>query len=370
MNKYLFPSLLCLFGFVSQVAGDDLTPLSDEFEDAASLSEWSRIYQTEGWGADQMESVDIGQSREGHLTVVPRTSSWYRDFRGILMYKLVEGDFVVTMSVEPRNRAGDAAPAASYSLAGIMARAPRESVTEPAEWTRGGENYVFLSLGTANDPGSYQFEVKTTRQSVSSLGIDEGAASALIQVARVGDVFLVLRQLEGGEWEVHRRYERPDMPDTLQVGITAYTDWESISNMDAFDHNRTVVEGGSPDLSAAVDYFRFRRPRIPSWLEGADFMDSTEVSDERVVELFANRSNRDPSAPPEFDLEILSRRHLPGEGIQLEVASVPGYFYRVESSGNLENWVTVDEREAVSDSVLFTVPERSAAAMYLRVVEE
>lgn len=371
MCKLFYPTLLSLCGIVSCAFGDDLTPLSDEFNDPASLSNWSRVYQTEGWAADQMESMDIGSSREGHLTLVPRTSSWYRDWRGILVYKLVEGDFVVTMKVEPRNRMLSGAPNSSYSLAGIMARAPRNNVTQPSEWRRGGENYIFLSLGTANDPGNYQFEVKTTRNSSSSLDIDAGAPSALIQIARVGDVFIVLRQLEGGDWEVHRRYVREDMPDTLQLGITVYTDWGAVELMDPFDHNQSEINGNNPDLNAAIDYFRFRRPRIPSWLALEDFSDRLAVSDEQIIQLFADRSNRDPSAPPEYGLEIIDRYYLPGEGMLLEIESVPGYFYRIEKSSNLESWTTVDEREATSDSLVFTVPDDGGlGAMYLRVAEE
>jgi hypothetical protein len=34
------------------MAFDDLTPYSDEFDDASSLSRWSRIFETEGWNND------------------------------------------------------------------------------------------------------------------------------------------------------------------------------------------------------------------------------------------------------------------------------------------------------------------------------
>lgn len=38
------------------LAADDLTELNDDFEDAATLTNWQRIYQTEGW---HRESVDF-----------------------------------------------------------------------------------------------------------------------------------------------------------------------------------------------------------------------------------------------------------------------------------------------------------------------
>lgn len=370
MNKLIYLSFSLLL--VSRSLADDLTPLSDEFENASTLSSWSRVYETEGWGANQMQSVDIGQSRSGYLTMVPKTSTWYRDWRGILMYKLVKGDFVATMDVEPRNRAGTGAPNSSYSLAGIMARKPRNDVKKPSDWTAGGENYVFLSMGTGNEPGTYQFEVKSTINSSSSLEIDDGAPRALIQIVRVGEVFLVLRQLEGGEWEVHRRYRRPDLPETLQVGITVYTDWGPISVAnDPFQHNQTSIDGNNPDLNAAIDYFRFRRPRVPSWMDGADLTDPLEVTDAEIVQLFGDRANRDPSAPPDYGLPIIDKAYVPGEGMRLEVESVPGYFYRAERSVDLENWSTVVEAEATSSSLVLTIPDGAdSKGLFIRVAEE
>ncbi|WP_309005038.1 hypothetical protein [Pelagicoccus sp. SDUM812005] len=362
---------LSLFCFLPASFADDLSTLSDEFEAASSLSNWSRIFETEGWGADQMQSVDVGESRGGYLTMVPKTSSWYRDWRGILMYKRIAGDFVATMEVEPRNRALDGAPASSYSLAGIMARAPRDSIRQPSDWRANGENYIFLSLGTGNNPGHYQFEVKSTVNSASSLEIDAGAPRAIIQVVRLGEVFLVLRKLEGGDWEVHRRYRRSDMPDTLQVGITAYTDWESVELMDPFEHNRSSIDGHSPDLNAAIDYFRFKRPRVPAALAGVDFADPLEVPDGQIVALFGDRANRDPLAPPSYDLVITDQDYAPGVGMEVEFESVPGVFYRVERSSDMQQWTFVEDAEATAERLRFVVPESDGdGSLFLRVAED
>src|SRR5690606_23513524 len=155
----------------SPAPGDDLAALSDEFEDAAAFAAWQRVHQVEQWGFDQLEQQDVGVTRPGWLTLVPHSSSWYEDDRGVLAFKQVSGDFVVTARVLATNRAGTAAPGRSYSLAGLMVRAPR-AVT-PATWVPGGEDYVFLSLGAANAPGNFQTEVKTTDDSDSTLAIDQ-----------------------------------------------------------------------------------------------------------------------------------------------------------------------------------------------------
>ena len=78
---------------------------------------------------------------------------------------------------------------------------------------------------------------------------------------RSGNVFVVLRRHgEGGPWIIENRFTRNDMPATLQLGITTYTDWPSASAQNPFHHNRTVNTGSNPDLVADADYFRLRRP--------------------------------------------------------------------------------------------------------------
>ena len=120
-------------------AYDDLTLLSDEFDDAHSVTNWQRIYQVEGWGNDALQTFDINRLRPGRLTMIPHTSSWYAEWRGELTFKTVTGDFVITTDVEPRNRTGNGPPVSQYSLAGIMVRAPR-TMTSPAQWTAGGQS--------------------------------------------------------------------------------------------------------------------------------------------------------------------------------------------------------------------------------------
>ena len=88
-----------------------------------------------------------------------------------------------------------------------------------------------------------------------------------LQTARIGSSVIVLFQFPGEQWQVHRRYDRPDMPDTLQAGLVTYTDFEKVSAFDPFYHNGNVLtpEGFdpnpgqpfSPDLNAGFDYARF-----------------------------------------------------------------------------------------------------------------
>ncbi len=291
-------------GAVTAGAFDDLTALSDEFDDAARLSDWSRIHQVEGWGNDVLEAFDIHTTRPGQMVMMPYASSWFGEYRGELSFKTVTGDFAITTFVEPRNRAGTGRPERDYSLAGIMVRAPR-AMTNINEWTANGQNYVFLSMGAASrvNPG-YEFEVKTTSNSTSVLFVEgTDATRAAIQVARIGPHLLMLRRDEGGEWMIHRRYHRPDFPATLQAGLTVYTDWSTVNNVGVQNNNQLILTNGAPligggtlsnaqpDLVASFEYVRYARPDVPPGLAGADLSHAGEVSDEVLLSFLGEPLN-------------------------------------------------------------------------------
>lgn len=269
-------------------SADDLLSLSDDFEDPATLSKWSRVFQTEQTGADQLERIDISQTRSGWMVMMPYSSTWYQDYRGVLVYKQVKGDFVVTSQVRVARRGGDGAPRSNYSLAGLMVRAPRK--VAPQTWKPGGENYIFLSLGAANRPGTFQFEVKTTVNSRSKLAVtNAGTPAALIQIARLGNDFILLKKTPTGHWNVHQRYRRNDMPAELQVGLTVYTDYSTASRLQPRQQNTQIIKNGRPDLVAGFDYVQFRRPQIPAALKGKTFSDRQSVPDADLLKFLGEQ---------------------------------------------------------------------------------
>lgn len=348
------------------LAHDDLTALSDEFDAAHSVTNWQRIYQVEGWGNNVLQQFDINTSRPGRMTMVPYTSSWYAEWRGELTFKRITGDFVITTDIEPRNRAGNGAPGSQYSLAGIMVRAPR-TMTSPAQWTPGGQNYVFLSTGAANNPGSYQYEVKSTLNSQSMLYISNGApARSSIQVARLGPHLILLRRGQGGIWQVHQRYFRPDMPPTLQAGLTVYTDWAVCESV-GFQYqnqvvltnglrlpNGTVVGGCNPDLVAAFDYVRYARPQVPNNLAGASFSSPAAVTDAQLLSFLGEPANVPGGAAiaPVLGSPGLS----PKSGFSTILSVMPNRSYRVQRSINFTEWLTLTNFISTGSTALVTDP--------------
>lgn len=289
--------------------------LSDEFDEAGSLNEFQRIWQREHWPFDQLQTRVIGQI-PGRLSMQPYSSGWYEDYRGELTYKELSGDVVATTLVYPRNAAGNGAPGSThggpfgseYSLAGLMLRAPRRDVeASNASWARGGEAYVFLSMGAAHDPGVYQFEDKSTRHaqapggnSISSLLVTNapaGANGSYLRLVRVGAHVLLLIQPVGGAsagWQVLRRFNRSDFPERLQLGFVTYTDWATMQNCSYEFHNLNLLsqscganpQPADPDLHASFEFLRVDRPQIPAPLVGADFSNPAAVNDAQLLALF------------------------------------------------------------------------------------
>lgn len=238
------------------VADPDLSALTDNFDDPKSLKSWKFVHETEDLGNRPIETFEVKQ--KGWLTLIPRTSTWYRDYRGALAYKEVTGDFMVTTHLRVSGRSGTGAPKSQFSLAGLMIRTPQG--VDRGTWRPGRENYVFLSVGSADQAGKWQHEVKTTVNSDSQLRTwptSNGETS--LRITRKG-AQVTLATNDGSGWRVQQQYSRDDMPRTVQVGLCCYTDWPNASRLQPDQHNATTIRDGNPDLVALVDYVRFERP--------------------------------------------------------------------------------------------------------------
>ncbi len=239
-------------------ARDDLPALSDEFSSPAPLAGWKRFHQVEGWPSKERR-VEV-DAAAGELRIEPTTSGWYADFQAPFLFRDVSGDFTVTARVRADALRGGI-PCAGWSLGGLMVRAPR-AVT-PATWTPGGEDWLFVTTGVADDVTQPVIETKTTVRSISRLRLHPVDAGWVeLRIARSGAWFELSSRSEGGEWAVRDRFERPDLPETVQVGLNAYTDWYSASALhaDPLRFNTTLVGNGNPDLTLRVDWIRFERP--------------------------------------------------------------------------------------------------------------
>ncbi len=229
--------------------------LSDEFSDKESLRNWKRFYQEEGW-PDMMKRIEI---KKGFLEIEPWTSGWYADYHAPFVFKEIAGNF----SVETRllvSGTSSAFPTTTWSLSGLMVRAPRDISTD--DWTPEGENWIFLTTGVARSVDRPVFETKTTVNSKSVLELHPNKLEWVqLRIVRSSDVFTLYFKYDNEDnWTQIEQFSRPDLPQKLQVGINAYTDFYSAGRElmgDLLKYNTTVVKYGNPDLFVKVDYVRF-----------------------------------------------------------------------------------------------------------------
>jgi hypothetical protein len=248
---------------------DDLTPLSDEFDQAGTLAQWQDLATVEGY-PDKAARLDVNATSAGQLFVEPYTSTWFEDYRGVFLFKAITGDYIVSTRIRATGK-GSATPTSTFSLSGLMSRAPRNITMN--SWTPHGENWLFIATGYGDRRiDGPQFETKTTSNSSSTLWLTRSQADWLnLRIVRVGEIFLLLYQFTGGSWTLSRCFDRPDLPQTLQVGVHAYTDWNTITTRypdNPEEFNRTTLTGPDthPDLVVRDEYVHFQRPAFASKL--------------------------------------------------------------------------------------------------------
>jgi hypothetical protein len=192
--------------------------LSDEFSGTALDPSWTIVN-----GAAASVSV-----HDGALHVVATGSSlWFNDALGVLIYKLVPGDFKATVTAHARKASNPSLPPdQSVELGGIMARNP---VTSP-------ENWIFAVVGFA-EQGHLAVEHKDTVNSISTFNESPFPADADLRLCRQGTtVALYKRQVGTSSWGTpDYQSTRADLPQTLQVGPNMYA-YETAPDLDvSFD---------------------------------------------------------------------------------------------------------------------------------------
>lgn len=311
------PIFAILFLFIPILLPAQIQLLNDEFDDSATKVNWDNISQSENWGFEQLRLWDIDSAFSSQMTLIPHTSSWFGEYRGSNIYKLIDGNFALTTQVTVTDTSMTGIPSSTYSLAGVILRRPLTYPTGgPIDWQPNEQDYVFLSLGYAatNHPSCAgcpppHLEVKTTNNSNSNLRVASlSTQTARIRMVRVNNFILVLYQIPGSDWQVHERYYRPDMSGVIQAGFFAYTDWPKVSVFSTSFHNENLLVPGvadpnpgvafNPDLIGRFDYARYDPVTLPTHLEGVNLLDETAVPDSALLAFLGYEST--PHCPKVF----------------------------------------------------------------------
>ncbi|MGB0929148.1 MAG: PKD domain-containing protein, partial [Chitinophagales bacterium] len=225
--KYFAFSFL-LFTFHLQINAQ-LSSFSDEFDDANSIENWTlhnsgllsdNYYETLILNDSLIEGTNVANAPLGQLTLIPGPGhcGWYANTMGPLIYKTIGGNFSVTtyVSVQNKNDLGNA-PTSNYNSAGLLIRDPD---------TEGSENYIMCNMGLQSYSNGVGTETKNTDDGVSTLYLNPDELEGWIRICRVGDIIRTFKQTAGDtDWVLLLEQERPDFPDSLQVGLMA-NNWD------------------------------------------------------------------------------------------------------------------------------------------------
>lgn len=205
--------------------GGDAPGIDDEFE--GDLSLWEVLNP----GSVTLAVVD------GYLRLDPSANTlWFEGASGPLVWQLVAGDFIVTADVTSRRLSNPALPPlATYRTGGLMARNPADAT----------ENYVFIAVGSEENPEAVETKTTTNSQSIYD-EVPWPGAEGEVRICRIGARFEMLIRERGGDWQSLDVYDRPDLPNAVQVGPFGF------------------ANQADPDLRVSFHWVRFGTASQPS----------------------------------------------------------------------------------------------------------
>lgn len=238
--KFSIIVIFCLV--ISHDSKAQLCLLSDEFEGLVLDSSWMH-FQQEYYSVDVSNgqlSMDIDGSNCNN------NCPWFHSQSAGFVYKNVTGDFDLISVVESEESSGSNSGNDinnDTQLGGLMARNGNSN----------SENYVFNVVGTRFDIPSIETKSTTNNSSgtIEHFGISNTRAE--LRMTREGSTFNMYSRDIGDSIWIHRSmFDRPDLPDTLQVGLIAY-----------------AFESYPENLVVKFEYMKFSEiSKINKWLGG------------------------------------------------------------------------------------------------------
>lgn len=258
MNRILVSTLTMFVLFSSHVRSQS----KYNFTSSEELQEWKWLHDTEGW-PNKAKKKEI---KEGNLIIEPGTSGWFADKNAPFLYREILGDFDIRTRVKATGLTSEVSQT-PWSLGGLMVRVPKR--TDKSQWKEKEENWMFMTVGVAEEPNKQVIETKYTLNSKSNLKLRDAKADWItLRIVRVGNAFIMLYKYDTDKsWTVHDRFYLVDLPQMLQVGLNCYTNSMAVPgnilwgnpfkfNNEEFDHL------GKPDFRLTVDFVQFEKAKI------------------------------------------------------------------------------------------------------------
>lgn len=170
-----------------------------------------------GWQWFQPELVNSHFGNHG-LEIKSLTETvWWKNNRGSSYFFPITGDVEAEVTVRTRKQSDPANyPNQDYQFGGIILR------DNGSNALFGKESYVFNVIGYRGE--GLQVESKSTLDGYSKVsGYDWVSGDARLKVVRKSDdVYLYAQAINSQEWLQVNHFHRPDLPETLELGLIAY----------------------------------------------------------------------------------------------------------------------------------------------------
>lgn len=221
-----------------------VTKLVRPLQSTPAISEWvaqpyaggfSELVKSDDWRWYQPELLTSELEKETLKVSIQKENVWWKNWRGPMFYNHIKGDADVSVTVKTRKLSDEnSIPDIAYQFGGLILRDPM------GDKALTSESYVFNVVGHRGEEG-LQVETKSTQDGWSDVeGHDWPTSDAELRILRQGYVFeLFARGIGEDKWKMLVRYERPDLPEVLQLGIIAYaySAWSGYHDLSAsFDN--------------------------------------------------------------------------------------------------------------------------------------
>jgi hypothetical protein len=201
-----------------------LRPMITQPELSSSLSAnyaegFKQITENADWKWYQPDLVDWKLDGDSLVIKTNQESVWWKNSRGPMLYRQIRGDVEISIKLNTRKASNPQLfPDTAYQFGGIMLRDPASDSMLTSE------NYVFNVIGNRG-PNGIQVETKSTHNGWSSVqGTNWTTGDVELKIKRIGAKFsLFARSLEDLDWQLVQKYQRADLPETLQLGIIVYS---------------------------------------------------------------------------------------------------------------------------------------------------
>lgn len=224
------------------ISNAQLCILSDDFEGDTLNSEWQQ------YGTAYYDLLFDGEQLTMDINNANCSSNcpWYHSESAGFVYKNIVGDFELISVVHAEEASGANAGddiSNDTQLGGLMARNGNSDT----------ENYVFNVVGSRFDNPSIETKSTTNNNSNPIHAFLVATTRSELRMVRSGSVFYMYSRIIGAPtWTLRSTFNRPDLPDTLQVGMIAY-----------------AFSSYPQDLAVQFDFIEFsEHTMINSWLGG------------------------------------------------------------------------------------------------------